>query len=131
MAVARLSIQNVFIWKYNNIFNNSFRVIKIAIFHRRKRATLSKFMLHTQTQILRSLKIIVSKENKCVWSVCVRFFSAFGDNVVLILKRKRIIYQEPRFYVMFFIFGITIYKTGIGFVLVDDKYTREERFFSI
>lgn len=30
---------------------------------------------------------------------------------------------------MFFIFGITIYKTGIGFVLVDDKYTREERLF--
>lgn len=30
---------------------------------------------------------------------------------------------------MFFIFGITIYKTGMGFVLVDDKYTREERLF--
>lgn len=66
MAVVRLSIPNVFIWKYNNIFNDSFRVIKIAIVHRRKRATSSKFMLHTQTQILRSLKIIVSKENKCV-----------------------------------------------------------------
>lgn len=68
MAVARLSIQNVFIWKYNNIFNNSFRVIKIAIFHHRELHVyiIKIHVTHTQTQILRSLKIIVSKENKCV-----------------------------------------------------------------